>query len=63
MFCILPQLSVDDGLPAQVCLQCVNQVNSSYTFKLQCENSDVTLRQLLDFQRTQVTLLIVQLFY
>ncbi|KAJ9590954.1 hypothetical protein L9F63_015998 [Diploptera punctata] len=29
------KLSADDGLPGQVCLQCVNQVNTSYNFKLQ----------------------------
>lgn len=41
------QLCVDDGLPAQVCSQCVQQINTSYNFKLQCETSDVTLRKLL----------------
>jgi len=48
-------LSAGDGLPAQVCLTCVEQVNTSYNFKLQCETSDETLRQLLDFQQTQVS--------
>ncbi|PSN32036.1 hypothetical protein C0J52_22324 [Blattella germanica] len=40
----------DDGLPSQICSLCVNQVNTSYNFKLQCETSDITLRRLLDFQ-------------
>lgn len=36
-----------DSLPSQVCHQCIQQVNSSYNFKLQCENSDIALRQYL----------------
>jgi hypothetical protein len=36
-----------DSLPAQVCHQCVQQVNSSYNFKLQCESSDIALHQYL----------------
>ncbi|GFG37371.1 hypothetical protein Cfor_12708, partial [Coptotermes formosanus] len=36
-----------DSLPAQVCHQCIQQVNSSYNFKLQCESSDIALRQYL----------------
>jgi len=40
------KLCVGDGLPAQACSQCVHQVNTSYSFKVQCETSDVTLRQL-----------------
>jgi hypothetical protein len=38
---------VGDSLPAQVCHQCIQQVNSSYNFKLQCESSDIALRQYL----------------
>jgi hypothetical protein len=34
----------DDGLPAQVCPQCVQKVISSYEFKLLCERSDTKLR-------------------
>ncbi|PSN42965.1 hypothetical protein C0J52_09705 [Blattella germanica] len=44
------KLSSSDGLPGQICSQCVNQVNTSYSFKLQCETSDLTLRRLLDFR-------------
>lgn len=36
-----------DSLPAQVCHQCIQQVNSSYNFKLQCESSDIALHQYL----------------
>ncbi|XP_069676006.1 zinc finger protein 572-like isoform X1 [Periplaneta americana] len=39
-----------DGLPAQVCRQCVRLVNTSYKFKQQCENSDTALRQYLNNQ-------------
>jgi hypothetical protein len=40
-------MSAGDSLPAQVCHQCFQQVNSSYNFKLQCESSDIALRQYL----------------
>ena len=41
------QMFAGDSLPAQVCHQCIQQVNSSYNFKLQCESSDIALRQYL----------------
>lgn len=41
------QLCVGDELPDKVCTECVHQVNVSYNFRLQCEMSDVTLRQML----------------
>jgi hypothetical protein len=41
------QLSSGDGLPSQVCQHCAQQVNTSYDFKLRCENTDATLRQYL----------------
>ncbi|PNF15584.1 hypothetical protein B7P43_G16484 [Cryptotermes secundus] len=47
------ELCIGDGLPAQVCPQCVHQINTSYSFKLQCEASDATLRKLLVHQETQ----------
>ena len=34
----------DDGLPTQVCQQCIQKVISSYEFKLLCERSDAKLR-------------------
>lgn len=36
-----------DGLPSQVCLQCVYYINRAFSFKQLCERSDSTLRQLL----------------
>ena len=53
-FLLLLQLCAGDGLPAQICCQCVQQVNTSYSFKLQCETVDTTLRQLRDFHQKQV---------
>jgi hypothetical protein len=41
------QLHVGDGLPAQICQQCVHQVNNAYNFKLLCESTDFALRQYL----------------
>ncbi|PSN57728.1 hypothetical protein C0J52_00301 [Blattella germanica] len=41
------KMSEDDGLPTQVCQHCVHQVEMFYNFKMQCENSDVTLRRYL----------------
>lgn len=37
----------DDGLPNQVCLQCVHYINRAFSFKQLCERSDATLRQYL----------------
>lgn len=34
-----------DGMPQQVCAQCLQQINRFYSFKRQCEKSDITLRQ------------------
>lgn len=42
-----------DGLPAQVCQQCVQQVNISYDFKIQCERSDANLRHYLHTLKRQ----------
>lgn len=36
-----------DGLPSQVCLQCVHYINRAFSFKQLCERSDATLRQYL----------------
>ncbi|BFF90176.1 zinc finger protein 436 [Drosophila madeirensis] len=37
----------EDNLPKQVCLGCLSEINHCYTFKIKCENSSRTLRQLL----------------
>ncbi|XP_017057648.1 zinc finger protein 570 [Drosophila ficusphila] len=36
-----------DNLPEKVCLSCLSEINHCYTFKIKCENSSRTLRQLL----------------
>lgn len=36
-----------DGLPGQVCLQCVHYISRAFSFKQLCERSDATLRQYL----------------
>lgn len=37
-----------DGLPNQICTQCLQSVNKAYSFKQLCEKSDVTLRNYLN---------------
>ncbi|KAH8369236.1 hypothetical protein KR009_005188 [Drosophila setifemur] len=37
----------NDNLPEKVCLGCLSEINHCYTFKIKCENSSRTLRQLL----------------
>ncbi|PSN35216.1 hypothetical protein C0J52_16888 [Blattella germanica] len=49
------KVSAGDGLPAKVCELCVKQVNDSFNFKLQCESSDATLRQILSSQTSEPT--------
>ncbi|CAD6991516.1 zinc finger protein 354A [Ceratitis capitata] len=36
-----------DKLPEKVCLACISEINRCYSFKLKCENSSRTLRQLV----------------
>ncbi|XP_016961183.1 zinc finger protein 583 [Drosophila biarmipes] len=37
----------NDNLPQKVCLGCLSEISRCYTFKIKCENSSRTLRQLL----------------
>lgn len=39
-----------------MCSQCVQQVNTSYDFKIQCETADATLKQLIGCHQSQMTL-------
>ncbi|KAL3276980.1 hypothetical protein HHI36_012342 [Cryptolaemus montrouzieri] len=48
MSCASIQVIEGDGLPNQICVQCLQMVNRAYTFKQQCEKSDVVLRQYLN---------------
>ncbi|XP_068156343.1 zinc finger protein 892 [Drosophila tropicalis] len=36
-----------NNLPEKVCLSCLSEINHCYSFKIKCENSSRTLRQLL----------------
>jgi len=47
-------VSVGDGLPAQVCQHCVHQIDTSYNFKLQCESSDLALRQYVNDKQSDI---------
>ncbi|XP_073973691.1 uncharacterized protein [Rhodnius prolixus] len=44
MSCARVKLVEGDGLPSNVCTNCLAQVDRSYQFKLLCERSDLTLR-------------------
>lgn len=37
----------NDNLPEKVCLSCLSEISNCYIFKIKCENSSRTLRQLL----------------
>uniref|UniRef100_A0A1I8NQ46 Protein krueppel n=2 Tax=Stomoxys calcitrans TaxID=35570 RepID=A0A1I8NQ46_STOCA len=37
----------DDNMPEKICLSCISEINRCYVFKVKCESSDNTLRQLL----------------
>ncbi|KAK9888573.1 hypothetical protein WA026_000814 [Henosepilachna vigintioctopunctata] len=37
----------NDGLPSAVCLQCIHNINTAFSFKQLCEQSDANLRQYL----------------
>lgn len=43
-----------DGLPELLCLICESKLNTAFEFKLQCEQSDVALRQLAINQKRLV---------
>lgn len=40
-----------DGLPSQICTNCIIQVTQAYNFKQQVEGSDATLRQCLNLYK------------
>lgn len=42
------QIFDGDGLPNQICSQCMLQISKSYTFKQLCQKSDITLRNYID---------------
>lgn len=44
-------VSEGDGLPQQVCVQCVLQISRSYTLRMLCEKSDAVLRAYMSKQQ------------
>ncbi|GLV44434.1 uncharacterized protein CBL_10238 [Carabus blaptoides fortunei] len=44
MSCTFIQLSAKDGLPVQICVNCVKELNQAYIFAKKCEDADKTLR-------------------
>ncbi|KAJ9591178.1 hypothetical protein L9F63_002295 [Diploptera punctata] len=48
------KMSMDDGLPTNICQLCIDKLHCSYNFKLQCENSDLTLRQYLNQRKLSI---------
>lgn len=45
---MFPQASAGDGLPENICLICISEMNQAYSFKQKCERSELALRA---FQR------------
>ncbi|XP_055902352.1 zinc finger protein ZFP2-like [Eupeodes corollae] len=45
------EAKITDGLPEKVCLMCISEINRCFSFKIKCENSDRTLRQLLNIPK------------
>ncbi|XP_045768954.1 zinc finger protein OZF [Maniola jurtina] len=46
-YCSNVKIRKDDGLPEQICSNCIYKLGISYHFKQSCESSDVRLRQYL----------------
>lgn len=38
---------LNDGMPSQICMQCVQHINRAYSFRQLCERSENALRELL----------------
>jgi hypothetical protein len=53
---------VGDSLPTQICVLCAQKVDGFYDFKLQCERSDIALRQYLKDQNSPAQLVKVIMF-
>ncbi|KAJ8954977.1 hypothetical protein NQ318_000408 [Aromia moschata] len=50
------QVLQGDGLPHQICIQCLQSVNKAYTFKQLCEKSDLTLRNYLNLHLQSISI-------
>lgn len=40
-------MSQNDGLPTQICDECLSRVNAAFDFRIQCENADKTLHEII----------------
>lgn len=49
---LLFQVFEGDGLPSQICQQCIEELENHYRFKQKCENSDARLRHYLKNMKT-----------
>ncbi|KAI8422477.1 hypothetical protein MSG28_006298 [Choristoneura fumiferana] len=49
-YCCNVKISINDGLPEQLCSNCVYKLGVAYHFKQTCESADVRLRQYLGLQ-------------
>jgi len=49
---LLFQVFEGDGLPSQICQQCIEELENHYRFKQKCENSDARLRHYLKNVKT-----------
>nr|XP_023030078.1 zinc finger protein OZF-like [Leptinotarsa decemlineata] len=56
MTCASVQVIQGDGLPHQVCTQCLQSINKAYTFKQLCEKSDMTIRNYLSINLQPISL-------
>uniref|UniRef100_A0A6P7G3Y1 Zinc finger protein 260-like n=1 Tax=Diabrotica virgifera virgifera TaxID=50390 RepID=A0A6P7G3Y1_DIAVI len=56
MSCSAIQVIQGDGLPNQICTQCLQSVNRAYTFKQLCEKSDMALRSYLSINLQPIAL-------
>jgi len=52
-----PQVELGDGLPAQVCNECIAHLNAAVTFKEKCHTADSVLRHLLNIAVSDAVLL------
>ncbi|KAK6630001.1 hypothetical protein RUM43_003822 [Polyplax serrata] len=47
MACSSIEVFQNDGLPTQICDECLSRVNAAFDFRIQCENADKTLHDII----------------
>ncbi|KAK6641656.1 hypothetical protein RUM44_013371 [Polyplax serrata] len=52
--CVTLEVSQNDGLPQNICGQCFQKLNDYYTFRNYCKQSDITLRQHLFMNGSEI---------